>query len=202
MIASNTYGIVLCGGQSSRMGTDKSLISYYNKPHRYHVYEMLQPFCEKVFISCNEKQSGSIDKGYDLITDLASYTGIGPIAALLTSFTGFPGKNILLVGCDYPFLTAASLQSFSNCCKGEAPVSFYNVEQEIYEPTLAWYPAGCFAVLKEMHKAKQYSLQHFLKTNNAVKFYPVDKSGMISIDTREDFAMVSAQLVGTGHDFF
>src|SRR5690242_8452653 len=114
MQAANTYGIVLCGGQSSRMGKDKSLISYYNKPQRYHVYDMLQPFCEKVIISCNEKQSGGIEKEYDILADHDSYSGIGPMAALLTAFTNFPEKNILLVGCDYPFLTAASLRSFSN----------------------------------------------------------------------------------------
>lgn len=201
-ILPGTYGLIACGGQSIRMGSDKSLISYYNKPQRYHVYGMLQPFCEKVFISCNAKQSAGMEKGYELITDHSSYLGIGPMSALLTAFTSFPKKNILLVGCDYPFLTGALIRSFLNCCKGDLPVSFYNEQEHIYEPILAWYPCNCFTSLEKMFTAKQYSLQEFLRSSNAVKFYPLDKSSMISIDTREDFAMVSAQLVGPGHDFF
>ncbi|MBK8495728.1 MAG: NTP transferase domain-containing protein [Chitinophagaceae bacterium] len=46
-IITNTYGLVLCGGNSSRMGTDKSMLQYYDKPQRYHVYDMLLPFVKR-----------------------------------------------------------------------------------------------------------------------------------------------------------
>ena len=65
----NTYGLVLCGGKSTRMGTDKSMLQYHSKPQRYYVYDLLFPLCEKVFISCNEQQSSTIEVGYDYIQD-------------------------------------------------------------------------------------------------------------------------------------
>ena len=52
----------MCGGKSSRMGTDKSRIIYHEKEQQYHVYEMLQLICEDVFISCNKEQQAFIDK--------------------------------------------------------------------------------------------------------------------------------------------
>jgi molybdenum cofactor guanylyltransferase len=182
----DTYGLAVCGGNSSRMGTDKSLLTYYNKPQRYHVYDMLLPFCEKVFISCNKLQMNTIEEGYSFLEDYAACNNIGPMAALLTAFKKFPEKNMLLIGCDYPFLTLTDLQQFSTNCAGEdTPVAFYNEQEGLYEPLLAWYPYQSFAELKKMFDANQYSLQHFLKDNGAIKFYPQNKNCITSIDTNE-----------------
>ncbi len=185
-ILPGSYGLVGCGGNSSRMGTDKSMLCYYDKPQRYHVYEMLQPFCEKVFISCNEEQASTVEDDHNILTDSASYHNIGPIAALLTVFTQFPKNNTLFIGCDYPFLTSTDMQQFSTYCK-EGPVAFYNEKEELYEPLLAWYPYQSFDKLKEMHEAKKYSLQHFLRNADAIKFCPENKDSIRSVDTNEDF---------------
>src|SRR6478735_6633462 len=100
------YGLVICGGQSTRMGTDKSLLDYYGKAQRYYVHEMLQPFCEKVFLSCNEQQAATITGNYETIADAPAYSDIGPMAGLLSAFGQYPDKAFLVVACDYPFFTA------------------------------------------------------------------------------------------------
>jgi molybdopterin-guanine dinucleotide biosynthesis protein A len=182
----NTYGLVLCGGNSSRMGTDKSMLQYYEKPQRYHVYDMLLPFCEKVFISGNEAQANTIEPGYDFIKDDTAFGNIGPMAALLTAFTQYPAKHMLLIGCDYPFLKAAELEIFSKLCI-DIPASFYNREGIIYESMLAWYPCTCFDELKLMFDAKQFSLQHLLRKTDATKYLPTDTNCIKSVDTTEAF---------------
>jgi molybdopterin-guanine dinucleotide biosynthesis protein A len=182
----NTYALVMCGGKSSRMGTDKSMLQYYDKSQRYHVFDMLLPRCEKVFISCNAEQASSIDAGYVFIKDDEIFANIGPMAALLTAFTQFPNKNILLIGCDYPFLKADELEMFSMLCK-DTPTSFYNQEAAIYESMLAWYPYTCFEDLKQMFAAKEFSLQQLLRKNDPIKYIPADINCIRSIDTMEAF---------------
>jgi len=189
-----TYGLVLIGGNSSRMGRDKSMIQYYQKPQRYYVYENLTPFCEKVFISCNKDQAGSISADYSFITDNDLYKDIGPMAALLTAFTEFPKKNMLLIGCDYPFLTANDLQQLSLNCKAGKPVSFYNKDENIYEPLVAWYPFTVLDTLKNMFQSNKYSLQHYLQDSDALRLYPVYKKSIISINTPKDFKKAFAHL--------
>ena len=182
----NTYGLVMCGGNSNRMGTDKSMLQYFEKPQRYHVYNMLLPLCEKVFISCNNEQANNIDAGYNFIEDASLYSDIGPMAALLTAFTVHPKKNLLLIGCDYPFLTTDELDMFSILCT-DIPASFYNKEAVIYESMLAWYPFTCFDELKRMFDAKQFSLQQLLRKNDAIKYVPTNVNSIKSIDTSEAF---------------
>jgi molybdopterin-guanine dinucleotide biosynthesis protein A len=182
----DTYGLVMCGGNSNRMGTDKSMLQYYSKPQRYHVYNMLLPFCEKVFISCNNEQVNSIDAGYNFIEDAPLYNDIGPMAALLSAFTLHPQKNLLLIGCDYPFLKTVELEIFSMLCN-DAPASFYNKEAVIYESMLAWYPYTCFDELKRMFEAKQFSLQQLLRKYDAIKYVPTDINSIKSVDTADAF---------------
>jgi molybdopterin-guanine dinucleotide biosynthesis protein A len=181
-----TYGLVLCGGKSSRMGTDKSMLQYYDKPQRYHVYDMLLPYCEKVLISCDKDQAMNMEAGYHVIPDDETCSNIGPMGALLTAFTQFPKKNILLIGCDYPFLKAGELEMFSMLCKN-IPASFYNQEAAIYESMLAWYPHTCFDDLKQLFETKQFSLQQLLRKYDAVKYLPADTNSIKSIDTSEAF---------------
>jgi len=170
------------------MGADKGLLIYYGKPQRYHLYEMLELFCEKVFISCRAEQANSIGIGYNILTDHASYSNIGPMAALLSASTRFPKKNILLVGCDYPFLTPTDLQEFLPACREEnLAISFYNTKEDLYEPVLAWYHHSSFDLLKKMHASKQYSLQQFLRNNEGTKYYPGNQNSMESVDTREAY---------------
>ncbi len=182
----DTYGLVLCGGQSNRMHTDKSMLRYYDKPQRYHVYDMLLPFCEKVFISCNEQQTKSIDADYNFIEDAPLYNDIGPMAALLSAFALHPQNSLLLIGCDYPFLKTGELEQFSLLCK-DVPVSFYNEEGVIYESMLAWYPYTCFDELKRMFEAKQFSLQQLLRKYDAIKYVPTNTNSIKSVDTTEAF---------------
>lgn len=182
-----TIALVVCGGQSSRMGTDKSLLQYHKKPQRYHVYDMLAAFCKEVYISCNAIQADTAESDYPYIVDEKRYANIGPMAALLTAADLFPEENILFIGCDYPFLEAADLKLFSDKCGGINPVAFYNETADLFEPLLAWYPHGLFGKLIKKFESKQYSLQHFLKENNTLKFYSTNTLSMISVDTPEAY---------------
>ncbi len=66
------YGLVLCGGNSSRMGRDKSKITYHLKEQKYHVFDLLKELSDKVFISCNHDQSREEKDNYSFIEDDSS----------------------------------------------------------------------------------------------------------------------------------
>jgi len=173
------------------MGTDKSMLIYHQKPQRYQVYEMLQPFCEKVFISCKQEQALTVETGYHVLADDTAYNNIGPMAALLTAFSAFPKKNMLLIGCDYPFLTSNDLEHFSAYCNDENDaVAFYNDKENLYEPLLAWYAHRSFLMLKEMYALKKYSLQHFLRTIKTAKLHTENEKSIQSVDTPGKRSMI------------
>ncbi|MCE7064330.1 molybdenum cofactor guanylyltransferase [Dyadobacter sp. CY326] len=186
-----TIGLVVCGGKSIRMGTDKSQLQYFGIPQAEHVYNLLMPFCEKVFISCNKSQSEILNK-QKILTDLPHYENIGPMASLLTAFDQHPGNDFLLIGCDYPFLTSQDILNFFSKTKRDSlAAAFYN-DAGKYEPMLAWYAKETAPLLLKRFEEKHYSLQYFLQEIKAEKYIPESKEVMISVDTREDFERVKA----------
>lgn len=190
-------GLVLCGGKSSRMGSDKSMLTYFVKPQRYHLYNMLNNICSRVYISCRSRTE---DPDLPFIADLDCYAGIGPAAALLSAFTQFPGKSFLITGCDYPFLSESDLRDFLTKVRGNKPAAAFYIEKEnIFEPLLGYYTYDCFSFLKEMFHEGQYSLQHFLRSVSAEKYVPADKIIMSGVNTPAEFVkakeMINEQFV-------
>ena len=49
-------GLVLAGGESTRIGMDKAIIDYHGQPKHIHVYKLLEKCCDQVFVSSKEKR--------------------------------------------------------------------------------------------------------------------------------------------------
>ncbi|SKB93926.1 molybdenum cofactor guanylyltransferase [Dyadobacter psychrophilus] len=187
------YGLAVCGGKSSRMGSDKSQLQYFGIPQADRVLNVLSPLCEDVFLSCNSSQSANFEN-HKIITDLPAYQDIGPMAALLSAFEIYPNADFLIAGCDYPFITTEVFRGFlSSIQKVPVAAAFYNVEGT-YEPLLAWYAREAAPLLFERFESGRYSLQHFLREINAEKYIPESENIMLSVDTPEICEKVQALL--------
>ena len=181
-------GLVACGGKSSRMGRDKSLLIYQEKPEVFRLYHLLEKHCKQVFVSCNGTQSAAMFDHCKTLTDLPGLTACGPMAGLLTAYHYIPGHHFIFIGCDYPYLHQAELERFTSFVSIEnSPAAFYNVHENLYEPLLAYYPATACNRLTEMYNSNQFSLQQFLQENEARKYVPADEKCMTSADSHADY---------------
>jgi molybdopterin-guanine dinucleotide biosynthesis protein A len=188
-------GVVACGGQSSRMGRDKSLSVYHGKSQRYFLYDQLKPLCENVFLSCTEKQSGEIEKGYSFLTDKKEFSNCGPISGLLSAFQEHSNKSILYVGCDYPFLTIELLQELVSMrnLKSSAVV-YLNTQTNITEPLIAIYENSIYSELLFRFRNNEHSLRKFLDDSKNINLIPKAGNHFISIDTPEEYKLALREL--------
>ncbi len=188
-------GIVTCGGQSSRMGIDKSLLKYYEKPQRYHLYDLLKSFCKSVYISCNSEQACHIHKGYEYITDKEEFRSHGPISGLMSAFLNHPEKSILYIGCDYPFLTKVSIQQLIEKRNNKSScICYYNPEHNVYEPLISIYENKSLKEILIKFKKKQYSLREYLECSGPIILTPENIETIKSIDTLEEYKTIINQL--------
>lgn len=180
------HGLVVCGGLSSRMGQDKSLMIYHSKPQWQHVAALLSDHCDKVSISCNARQSHQFNTEYSLLIDDPEYQDRGPMSALLTAFKTFPGDSFMVVGVDYPLLTSGDLnQLLKNREPGHSAVCMYHHDTEIEEPMVAYYNHGVREVLLAQFLSGDYSLRRLLKHVAAKVVLPLSPENIRSADTPE-----------------
>jgi molybdopterin-guanine dinucleotide biosynthesis protein A len=182
------YGLILCGGQSSRMGEDKSLLNYHGRPQRYYLYDLIKPFCEQIFLSCNRDQESTIPPSCNYIMDKAKYSGIGPMAALLTAFEKFPSASFFVSGCDYPLLTEKHIRDLVQERSEAADAVCYCLsETDLYEPLFCVYENSAFKKLQQNFREGNYSLRHFLQEANTCKIIPSSAQFLKSVDDQESY---------------
>jgi len=131
-------GLVLTGGKSSRMGTDKAVLDYGQGDESHRVFGLLGEFCQQVFISCRVDQSDLPGrKGLPQVHD--QILGKGPLSGILSAFEMRPDATWLVVACDLPKVDREVL---ANLVKGRNPFRFataFRGHQGFPEPLCALY---------------------------------------------------------------
>ncbi len=97
-------GVILVGGQSSRMGTNKALLNFHGRPLVEHMIDIVgQTGCSEVILS------GSLP-GYECLPDLQPHEG--PAKAIQGLLERFRGRYdaLLCVPVDLPLMTAEALR--------------------------------------------------------------------------------------------
>lgn len=189
MGSSELRALVLAGGQSQRMGSDKGELIYHDKPQKLHVAKQLQKLGLETFISIRDKQDR--EKGYNYLID--AHTAMGPLSGLLTAYETY-SNAWLCVGCDYPLLQVFHLQKLLKAReKSLFATVFQDKKTGFLIPTLAIYEVSFFELLKRNVAEEQFSLQRILKSNPC-KIIPVEGDAFSSVDTKKDYDRIKREL--------
>lgn len=100
-------GLLLCGGKSSRMGSDKGLLPAEGITWAEQAYHKLSSVVSPVFISVNNEQLSSYSKHFtetQLIVDNDQLNIGGPLRGLLSTHIRIPREDIFLFACDLLFM--------------------------------------------------------------------------------------------------
>jgi molybdenum cofactor guanylyltransferase len=134
-------GLVLAGGRSTRMGSDKGALNYHGKPQREYVADMLESMGIETFISCRNEQVEGMN-GYKTITD--SFVDMGPAGAIMSAFLYDPNTAWVALACDLPLLTEGVVQNLlANRNPSAIATAYRSPENEngFPEPLIAlWEP--------------------------------------------------------------
>ncbi|HXZ49319.1 MAG TPA: molybdenum cofactor guanylyltransferase MobA [Usitatibacter sp.] len=99
-------GVVLAGGQGSRMGSvDKGLQPFRGRPMVAHVIERLAPQVDEILVNANRNAAEYARFGHRVIAD-AIPGFAGPLAGFERGLAHASGTLVATVPCDSPFLPA------------------------------------------------------------------------------------------------
>ncbi|GJM62678.1 NTP transferase domain-containing protein [Persicobacter diffluens] len=181
-------GLVLTGGKSQRMGEDKSQQNYTGKKQWEKGIELLKPFCQEVFISCNAQQKEQYP-GQNLIID--RFLGLGPMGGILSAFQADPDAAWLVIAVDLPLLNEQTLSTLVEHRQSGKVATCFKIEDRPFpEPLITIYEPRAYVKLLQ-YMSLGYSCPRKLVINENCEVIPLaDGTNLTNANTPGDKAEI------------
>ncbi len=153
--------IILAGGRSSRMGTDKGLMLFHERPLVTHVIEVLRSIdIQKILIIT---QHGAYEQfGYPCYPDLVQDKG--PLGGIYAGLIHSAEEKNLVLACDMPFLTKELLSGIIHAIGHEDALIAEHKGKA--EPLCSVYSSTCIPHFRTMLDNDQLKITDALQGMN------------------------------------
>lgn len=145
----------MCGGQSSRMGSDKGLLQHRQGTWARTALEKIQQLSISGVVSVNDAQYQEYCSYFShhlLIKDNATLGIKGPLCGLLSVHLQYPEEDLFILACDMLLMEVVMLQKIYDCFlnRKRKVESLYCTNQHQAEPLCAIYTAeGLRSIVKQ-----------------------------------------------------
>lgn len=190
------YGLVLAGGRSTRMKTDKAAIRYRGKTQTEAAFEMVSRHCKKVFLSDRREQAllpghSGLPQIHDTVHD------IGPMGGILSALAAHPGVPWLVVACDLPYLDDATLENLIRRRNSRKIATAYaSAHDGKPEPLCAIYEPHSKGLLEAFVARDIHCPRKALMQSDIELLEPVNPAALDNINTQEEHRAALKQLCG------
>jgi molybdopterin-guanine dinucleotide biosynthesis protein A len=130
---------IMAGGQSRRMGTDKSLVILHGKPLVEHLVARVQELGQAETILIANRPDAYSFLGLPTYTDVLP--GKGSLGGIYTALRYSRTPYTLILACDMPFVSTPLLKYMIGLAEGD---SF-----DVIVPRVEGYPEGMHAIYRQ-----------------------------------------------------
>lgn len=187
LFPSKLYGLVLTGGQSTRMNKDKGSINYHKKPQAQFVADMLEKYTDKVYISCRQEQTeNQLIQDHQKIYD--TYPSVGPTTGIISAMHQHPKVAWLVVACDLPYLDESTLdQLVEQRNPFKVATCYLNPLRQWAEPLCTIYEPKSYQLLMSYFANNRPCPRKLLMNTNIQKLELKNKRALNNVNTPEEF---------------
>lgn len=153
----DTTGIILVGGQSQRMGTDKALLPVGGRPLYQHSLQLLQQQCPQVMLIGDRPQRF---RGCRASIQADIYPG-SSLGGLYTGLYHSPTPWILALSCDWAYPDPLLARSLATARHDQRPV--VPLLDGRPQPLFALYHRSHLPLMEQALQKSQLRLQHLLQ---------------------------------------
>lgn len=183
-------GLVLTGGKSTRMGTDKAMLDYHGENQTNYVTKLLSGLCDQVYVSVREKRP---ELKSLQIED--KFLDFGPMGGILSAMRQDPEAAWLVMACDLPFATKETLEYLiSHRNPFRNATAYQSIEDGFPEPLCAIYePKSMLALLCFLGLG--YHCPRKMMINSRVELLSLpNKDWLKNANTMEEFQKAKVEL--------
>ena len=200
-------GLILVGGKSTRMGTDKSELIYHSKSQKEFAKELLENNNLETFYSVrdfstalemtNENLNVTLSaversQGYQEISD--KFLNLGPFGGICSAFQKDPNAAWLVLATDVPFVNNEVIQLLlKHRNPSKIATAIKGKSNQFVEPLITIYEPKAYPILLQ-YLAQGYSCPRKVLINSDVEVVEIDEDFIRNINTPEEFEAAKKEL--------
>ena len=185
--------VILVGGKSSRMGTNKAFLELKGKTFIELQIELLREMFDEISISANTPSEYEY-LNLPIFKDI--YPGKGPLGGIYTSLINSSSLHTFMLACDMPFVGPELIRHLKDLTK-EYDVVIPKSENGL-EPLHAFYSKNCIEPIKRELDENNLRIRSFFPQVN-VKIVELDslassdhfKNSIKNLNTMADYEDVT-----------
>jgi len=136
--------IILAGGKSSRMGTEKGMLSINNQTMLEHICKQLRGTFSQILISAGDAEKYSF-AGFEVVRDKISSQG--PLMGIASALEASANEINFVVACDTPHIEIGCVRKMLTEARG-ADIVVPTTGDKKYEPLFAIYRKSALDAIK------------------------------------------------------
>lgn len=175
-------GIVMAGGKSTRMGTDKGRLEYRGVPAVVRAFGLLQEVVGTVFVSARRNQLEAAP--YEALPGIADrYGEVGPLGGILSAWDDYPQAAWLVLAVDMLFVDRGLLEALVLARNCDSYATAFRQIDGRPEPLCTIYEPRSQAILRQRLQGGSASLRDFLMSVPTENLVPDQQKTLVSVDT-------------------
>ena len=187
-------GLVLVGGKSKRMGTDKAELNYFGKPHKEFAKELLENNNLETFYSVKDLSSvlkETIENNQEI---LDKFLNLGPFGGICSAFQKDPNSAWFVLATDVPFVNNEVIQLLlKHRNPSKVATAIKGKSKEFVEPLITIYEPKAYPILLQ-YLAQGYSCPRKMLINSDVEIVEIEDDFIRNINTPEEFESAKKEI--------
>ena len=184
------WGLVLAGGESRRMGRDKALLERNGRTQLSRSISLLERHVSRTFVSARPDQANEPERRrYQQVID--RYSGIGPVAGVLSALEQQQDVSWLVLACDLPNVDDDTISFLLENRSPEQPfTAFKSSYDNLPEPLCAIYRPQARAIVETFVRDGIICPRKILIRSDTHLLQQPDPSALDNLNTPDDLLRV------------
>ena len=197
MDATDLCAVILAGGKSSRMGSNKALLDFGGQPLIGVLVDRIRPITNQILISSNDPTCYEFLK-LPVIPD--HYMGQGPLAGLHAAMLWNECSLYIALACDLPNLQAPLLRKLTSFAK-DYDVAIPRTRDGLAHPLCAVYRRTCLPVVENsLHRGVNKMIEILEEPSLSIRWIGPEEghfedADLANINTPEDLRRLKSGFI-------
>lgn len=178
--------VILCGGKSSRMGSDKALLNFKNQSLVTYQYNKMSSLFKEIYISAK--------KSYENLPLLKeNQDSFSPLFGILNAFETLHTERIFFICVDTPFITLSNIQKLIDSMPNQSLIHFAKTPKNKHFLTSIWHKKTT-PLIKKCLQNQEYKISKLFEQCQVSSLEYHQESEFFNLNTQEQYLLALKEI--------